>query len=51
MIIDAGAPGPRCTGLGNVGGFTRDTEVGARPGDYVMVGKELLLRLHRQAGR
>lgn len=36
-IIDAGAPGPRYTGLGNVGGFTRDAEVGARPGDYIMV--------------
>jgi len=36
-IIDPGAPGPRYTGLGNVGGFTRDAEVGAPPGDYIMV--------------
>jgi FAD-dependent urate hydroxylase len=40
-IIDADAPGPRYTGLGNVGGFTRDAETGARPGDYIMVwGKD-----------
>jgi 2-polyprenyl-6-methoxyphenol hydroxylase-like FAD-dependent oxidoreductase len=36
-VIDPGAPGPRYTGLGNVGGFTRGADVGARPGDYVMV--------------
>jgi 2-polyprenyl-6-methoxyphenol hydroxylase-like FAD-dependent oxidoreductase len=36
-IIDPGAPEPRYTGLGNVGGFTRGAEVGARPGDYFMV--------------
>jgi 2-polyprenyl-6-methoxyphenol hydroxylase-like FAD-dependent oxidoreductase len=36
-IIDADAPGPRYTGLGNVGGFTRGAEIGARPGDYIMV--------------
>jgi 2-polyprenyl-6-methoxyphenol hydroxylase-like FAD-dependent oxidoreductase len=40
-IIDPGAPGPRYTGLGNVGGFTRGVRISARPGDYVMVwGKD-----------
>ena len=36
-IIDPGAPRPRYTGLGNVGGFTRDAQISARPGDYIMV--------------
>jgi FAD-dependent urate hydroxylase len=36
-IIDPAAPEPRYTGLGNIGGFTRDASVDTRPGIYVMV--------------
>ena len=36
-IIDPAAPGPRYTGLGNIGGFTRDALVDTKPGIYVMV--------------
>jgi FAD-dependent urate hydroxylase len=36
-IIDPVAPEPRYTGLGNIGGFTRDASVDTRPGIYVMV--------------
>jgi 2-polyprenyl-6-methoxyphenol hydroxylase-like FAD-dependent oxidoreductase len=36
-IIDPAAPGPRYTGLGNIGGFTRDASVDTRPGIYAMV--------------
>jgi FAD-dependent urate hydroxylase len=36
-IIDPGAPEPRYTGLGNIGGFTRNASVDTRPGIYVMV--------------
>jgi FAD-dependent urate hydroxylase len=36
-IIDPAAPGPRYTGLGNIGGFTRDASVDTKPGIYVMV--------------
>ncbi len=36
-IIDAAAPGPRYTGLGNTGGFTRLPGLPARPGGYQMV--------------
>ncbi|NUW35766.1 FAD-dependent monooxygenase [Nonomuraea sp. SMC257] len=35
--IDPANPGPRYTGLGNTGGFTRTADVDAEPGDYVMV--------------
>ena len=36
-IIDPAAPEPRYTGLGNIGGFSRDASVDTRPGIYVMV--------------
>jgi FAD-dependent urate hydroxylase len=36
-IIDPAAPEPRYTGLGNIGGFTRDASVNTEPGIYVMV--------------
>ena len=36
-IIDPSAPEPRYTGLGNIGGFTRDASVDTRQGIYVMV--------------
>jgi 2-polyprenyl-6-methoxyphenol hydroxylase-like FAD-dependent oxidoreductase len=36
-IIDPAAPGPRYTGLGNVGGFARDVPIAASPGDYNMI--------------
>jgi 2-polyprenyl-6-methoxyphenol hydroxylase-like FAD-dependent oxidoreductase len=36
-IIDPGAPKPRYTGLGNIGGFTRNASVDTKPGIYVMV--------------
>ena len=36
-LIDPDAPVPRYTGLGNVGGFTRSTEVFAAPGEYIMI--------------
>jgi len=36
-IIDPAAPGPRYTGLGNIGGFARDASVDTRPGIYAMV--------------
>src|SRR3712207_6469932 len=36
-IIDPAAPEPRYTGLGNIGGFTRDASVNTKPGIYVMV--------------
>jgi FAD-dependent urate hydroxylase len=36
-IIDPAAPGPRYTGLGNIGGFTRDASVDTKPGIYAMV--------------
>ena len=36
-IIDPAAPEPRYTGLGNIGGFTRDASVDTKPGIYVMV--------------
>ncbi|GAA2322602.1 FAD-dependent monooxygenase [Nonomuraea roseoviolacea subsp. roseoviolacea] len=35
--IDPANPGPRYTGLGNTGGFTRTANVDAEPGDYVMI--------------
>jgi FAD-dependent urate hydroxylase len=35
-IIDAGAPAPRYTGLGNVGGFAPPGTVSGEPGRYVM---------------
>ena len=37
QIIDPAAPGPRYTGLGNIGGFTRDASVDTKPGIYAMV--------------
>ena len=36
-IIDPAAPEPRYTGLGNIGGFTRDASVDTKQGIYVMV--------------
>jgi 2-polyprenyl-6-methoxyphenol hydroxylase-like FAD-dependent oxidoreductase len=36
-IIDPANPGPRYTGLGNTGGFTRMAQLDAQPGDYKMV--------------
>jgi len=36
-IIDPAAPGPRYTGLGNIGGFTRDASVDTKPGIYAMI--------------
>jgi len=36
-IIDPDAPEPRYTGLGNIGGFTRNAAVNTKPGIYVMV--------------
>ena len=36
-IIDPAAPAPRYTGMGNVGGYSRATVVGAKPGTYVMI--------------
>lgn len=36
-IIDPGAPAPRYTGLGNIGGFTRVPGVTGEPGRYVMM--------------
>jgi FAD-dependent urate hydroxylase len=36
-IIDPAAPEPRYTGLGNIGGFTRNASVNTKPGIYVMV--------------
>ncbi len=36
QIIDPGAPAPRYTGLGNIGGFTRVPIVSGEPGTYVM---------------
>jgi len=36
-IIDPSAPEPRYTGLGNIGGFTREASVNARQGIYAMV--------------
>ncbi|GAB3967526.1 FAD-dependent monooxygenase [Actinoallomurus acanthiterrae] len=36
-LIDPANPAPRYTGLGNTGGFTRDTGIDAEPGDYVMI--------------
>jgi 2-polyprenyl-6-methoxyphenol hydroxylase-like FAD-dependent oxidoreductase len=36
-IIDPGAPGPHYTGLGNVGGLTREAVVDAPPGTYAMI--------------
>jgi FAD-dependent urate hydroxylase len=36
-IIDPTAPEPRYTGLGNIGGFTRNASVNTKPGIYVMV--------------
>jgi FAD-dependent urate hydroxylase len=36
-IIDPDAPEPRYTGLGNIGGFTRNASVNTKPGIYVMV--------------
>src|ERR687898_3578310 len=35
-IIDPAAPKPRYTGLGNIGGFTRNAPVNTEPGIYVM---------------
>ncbi len=35
--IDPSNPGPRYTGLGNIGGFTRTADIDAEPGDYVMI--------------
>ena len=35
-IIDPTAPEPRYTGLGNIGGFTRNAPVDTEPGIYVM---------------
>jgi FAD-dependent urate hydroxylase len=36
-IIDPTAPRPRYTGLGNIGGFTRNASINAEPGLYNMV--------------
>lgn len=36
-LIDAGAPEPRYTGLGNVGGFVRDASLPVSPGVYRMI--------------
>jgi FAD-dependent urate hydroxylase len=36
-IIDPAAPEPRFTGLGNIGGFTRNATVNTKPGIYVMI--------------
>src|SRR5262249_29255623 len=36
-LIDPGAPAPRYTGLGNVGGFTTRASIDAPPGTYRMV--------------
>src|SRR5215211_4835390 len=36
-IIDPSAPEPRYTGLGNIGGFTRNASVDTRQGIYAMV--------------
>jgi FAD-dependent urate hydroxylase len=36
-LIDPGAPGPRCTGLINIGGYARGIETGAKPGSYTMI--------------
>jgi FAD-dependent urate hydroxylase len=36
-IIDPAAPRPRYTGLGNIGGFTRNASIDARPGPYKMI--------------
>jgi FAD-dependent urate hydroxylase len=36
-IIDPSAPEPRYTGLGNVGGFTRNASVSTKAGIYAMV--------------
>jgi 2-polyprenyl-6-methoxyphenol hydroxylase-like FAD-dependent oxidoreductase len=36
-IIDPGAPAPRYTGLGNIGGFCRQPSVTEEPGKYVMI--------------
>src|SRR5215211_6141481 len=36
-IIDPTTPEPRYTGLGNIGGFTREASVNTKPGIYVMV--------------
>lgn len=36
-IIDSAAPGPRYTGLGNIGGFTRNASIDVEPGLYNMV--------------
>lgn len=36
-IIDSGAPGPRYTGLGNIGGFSRLELDDAAPGTYRMI--------------
>jgi 2-polyprenyl-6-methoxyphenol hydroxylase-like FAD-dependent oxidoreductase len=36
-VIDPANPGPRYTGLGNTGGFSRDVELDAEPGSYVMI--------------
>jgi len=36
-IIDPGAPAPRYTGLGNIGGFTHIPTVTGEPGRYVMM--------------
>src|SRR5215207_9392221 len=36
-IIDPAAPGPRYTGLGNIGGFARDASVDTKPGIYAMI--------------
>jgi FAD-dependent urate hydroxylase len=36
-IIDPTAPEPRYTGLGNIGGFTRNASVDTEPGIYAMV--------------
>jgi len=36
-IIDPAAPEPRYTGLGNIGGFTRNAPINTEPGIYVMV--------------
>jgi 2-polyprenyl-6-methoxyphenol hydroxylase-like FAD-dependent oxidoreductase len=35
-IIDPKSPGPRYTGLGNIGGFTRTPTITGEPGRYVM---------------
>jgi FAD-dependent urate hydroxylase len=36
QIIDPGAPAPRYSGLGNIGGFSRTSVVTGAPGKYVM---------------